>query len=110
MTEVELHIRVSKEGRLLATPERIDLLRLIHKSGSLLTASGQIGVSYNKAWKMVDAMNKASNKPVVKKLRGGKGGGGAIVTDFGKLILSEYEAMESVVKRFAEKLNTEINL
>lgn len=55
-------------------------------------------------------MNAAANKPLVEKVRGGKGGGGAIVTDFGRLILNEYETMEKVVKEFAEKLNTEINL
>jgi molybdate transport system regulatory protein len=110
MTEVELHIYVNKDGKLLVSPERICLLRWIHQTGSLLTASKQIGVSYNKAWKILEAMNTSSSKPIVEKLRGGKGGGGAVVTDFGRLILVEYNAMEKVVNEFKEKLNTEINL
>lgn len=110
MIEVELHIQVTKEGKLFVNPERINLLRIIEKTGSLLTASKEIGISYNKAWKMLEVMNNTVDKPVVEKLRGGKGGGGAVITDFGKLILKEYEAMEEEVNRFAKKLNTEINL
>ncbi len=110
MTEVELHIHVNKDGKLLVTPERIKLLRLIEETGSLLTASKQVGISYNKAWKMIDAMNKVSNNPIVSKQRGGSGGGGAVVTDFGKLILDEYAIMEKVVAEFTKKFNAEINM
>ncbi|MCW3787422.1 winged helix-turn-helix domain-containing protein [Plebeiibacterium sediminum] len=110
MTEVELHIHVNKDGKLLVTPERIHLLRLIEETGSLLTASKQVGVSYNKAWKMIDAMNSISSSPVVSKQRGGSGGGGAVVTDFGRLILDEYAVMEKVVSQFTQKFNAEINM
>ncbi len=110
MTEVELHIHVNKDGKLLVTPERIRLLRLIEETGSLLTASKQVGISYNKAWKMIDAMNKVTSSPIVSKQRGGSGGGGAIVTDFGRLILEEYTSMEKVVAEFTKKFNAEINM
>ncbi len=110
MTEVELPIHVNKDGKLLVTPERINLLRLIEETGSLLTASKQVGVSYNKAWKMIDAMNSISSSPVVSKQRGGNGGGGAVVTDFGRLILEEYAIMEKVVSKFTQKFNAEINM
>lgn len=110
MTELELHIHVKKDDKLLITPERINLLRTIVLTGSLLTASKKISVSYNKAWKMLNAINKAVNKPVVEKLRGGKGGGGATITEFGKFILNEYEAIEKEVIKFTEKINIEINM
>ena len=110
MTKVDLHIHISKEDKLLVNPERIHLMRLVSTTGSLLKASKKMGISYNKAWKMLEAVNKASSVPVLEKIRGGKGGGGAILTDYGKLILKEYEAIESVVNRFKEKLNTEINI
>jgi len=109
MTEVELHIHVKNNGKLLVTPERIALLRNIEKSGSLLTAAKELGISYNKAWKLIDATNKAVDKPVVAKLRGGTGGGGATVTEYGKTILKEYEMMEQVVASFTKKFNSEIN-
>ena len=110
MTEVKLQISVSKEGKLILNPERISLLRSIEESRSLLTASKQIGISYNKAWRILDAMNTATDKTIVEKLRGGKGGGGALLTDYGRFILKEYVAIEDTVNEFAKKLNTEINL
>jgi len=110
MTKVDLHIYINYDDRLIVNPERIELLKHIATEGSLLKASKNMGISYNKAWHMLDAVNAASAAPIHKKVRGGKGGGGAVLTDYGKLILKEYEAIEHMVKRFNQKLNTEINL
>jgi molybdate transport system regulatory protein len=110
MTKVDLHINISNDDKLLVNPERVQLMRLIASTGSLLQASDKMGISYNKAWKMLEAVNAASASPVLEKARGGKGGGGAVLTDYGKLILKEYEAIEKVVNQFKIKLNTEINL
>lgn len=57
MTKVKLHIHVAKEEKLLVNPELINLLRIIQKTGNLLTVFEQMNVSYNKAWKIPDAMN-----------------------------------------------------
>ncbi len=110
MTEVELHIHVKREGKLLLNPERAILLKAVKNSGSLLTASRQTGISYNKAWKLFENMNQTLQNPVIEKLRGGKGGGGATITAFGSLVLTEYEAMEKAVGKFSNKLNIEINM
>ncbi|MGE4587786.1 MAG: winged helix-turn-helix domain-containing protein [Mangrovibacterium sp.] len=110
MTEINLNIHVNKSGELFLTPEKARLLKLINLTGSLLKASGEMDISYNKAWKMLEAMNLISGKPLVEKIRGGKGGGGATLSDYGNFILKEYEAIESVVVAFNKKLNMEINL
>ncbi len=110
MTKVDLLINISREDKMIINPERIKLLLLVQSTGSLLRASEQMGISYNKAWNMLEAMNKASGKNLIQKVRGGKGGGGAQLTDYGLLILREYKAIEGMVKQFEEKLNTEINL
>lgn len=110
MTEIELQIHVKREGKLLLNPERAILLKAVRQTGSLLTASRKTGISYNKAWKILDHMNQALQNPVIEKLRGGKGGGGANITAFGAMVLTEYEAMEQVVGTFSQKLNTEVNM
>ncbi len=109
MTEVKLHIEICKEGDLVITEDRIKLLRLISEAGSLLTASKKIGISYNKAWTLLDSINNVVGSPVVEKSRGGNGGGGAVLTSFGKNLLREYEAIEQQVSKFSRQLNTEIN-
>lgn len=110
MTEVELHIHVRKNGKLVLTPIAAELLFQISHKECLLTAAKDLGISYYKAWKVLDAISQSVEKPVVKKLRGGKGGGGVMVTDFGELILSEYKAIEQQALKFTQKLNTEINM
>jgi molybdate transport system regulatory protein len=60
-------------------------------------------ISYNKAWKMLEAVNNVSCSPLLEKVRGGKGGGGAVLTNYGKLILKEFEAIEKVVNQFTQK-------
>ncbi len=110
MTEVELYIKIRKEGNTVVNPEGVNLLRAIAETGSLITASAKVGVSYNKAWKTVEAINRTARKPLVEKLRGGNGGGGARITDYGSFILGEYGAIEREVKLFADRLNVEINL
>lgn len=110
MTEVSLQIQINQAGKLFITPERAQLLKLVTSQGSLLKASCEMNISYNKAWKMLETMNNISGKPLVEKVRGGKGGGGATVSDYGKFILKEYEAIEKMVMKFNKKLNMEINL
>lgn len=110
MTEIELHIHIRKDGQLLLNPGSASLLRWIDQTGSLLTASKHSGMSYAKAWSMLEQINTRSNNPVVEKVRGGKSGGGAILTRFGKLILEEYTVIENAVTKFSLKLNAEINM
>lgn len=110
MTEIALQIYVKKDDTMILTPEWAKLLKLIDSTGSLLSASKILEISYNKAWKMLDAINTAINKPVVEKLRGGSGGGGATITSYGKFILNEYKQIEKMVDNFTKQLNTEINM
>jgi molybdate transport system regulatory protein len=110
MTKVDLHIHISNDNKLLVNPDRIQLIKHIASTGSLLKASEKMRISYNKAWKIMEAVNSVSASPIIEKSRGGKGGGGAVLTDYGKLILREYEAIEKVVRQFTKKLNTEINI
>ena len=54
-------------------------------------------MSYRRAWLLVDAMNRMFGQPVVLSQRGGKQGGGAVVSAFGEELLSRFRAMESTV-------------
>ena len=84
-------------------PGKADLLEWVEKAGSISAAARQMDMSYRRAWLLVDTMNQAFKSPVVVTLTGGKAGGGAAVTEFGKEVLQRYSAMElkaraSVVK------------
>lgn len=110
MIEINLQIFINRDGDNLLTPERVSLLRSLQKSGSLHLTSKELGISYNKAWKIIFAMNAATQNTVVEKSRGGSGGGGTALTSFGQLIMAEYESIEKEVKAFNNKINNEIRM
>lgn len=51
-------------------------------------------MSYNRAWLHVKAMNAGFAEPLVMSSRGGNSGGGASLTETGKLALTLYRQME----------------
>ncbi len=67
-------------------------------------------MSYQHVWNVINEMNQIASSPVVLKQRGGSGGGGATLTDYGKRILNEFNLIEVEVQKFLKRLNTEINL
>ena len=82
-------------GREIAIgPGKAELLRLIEEMGSISAAAREMGMSYRRAWTLVETMNGAFREPVVEAAIGGRGGGGARVTDFGREALNRYRAME----------------
>jgi len=70
---------------------RVRLLKAIDETGSLSKAAKSINISYKKAWKLIDSVNKSAKKPVIKSSVGGKGGGGAEITDYGKSLINAFD-------------------
>jgi molybdate transport system regulatory protein len=91
-------------GRSIAIgPGKAELLRLIDSTGSISAAAREMGMSYRRAWTLVETMNTAFRAPLVAAATGGKGGGGATVTDFGREALKRYRAMEEKAARSVTK-------
>ena len=75
-------------------PGKVALLEAVDRTGSITGAAREMGMSYRRAWKLVDAMNGDFKSPLVIKNAGGAGGGGARVTDAGFGALNRYRSME----------------
>jgi len=84
-------------------PGKADLLRAIDETGSISAAARKMEMSYRRAWLLVDTMNQAFKSPVVITLTGGKAGGGAAVTKFGKEVLQRYSEMEKIASASVAK-------
>ncbi len=80
-------------------PGKAALLEGIAAHGSISGAARAMGMSYRRAWVLVDAMNRAFRKPLVTTATGGRRGGGAVVTKTGLAALSRYRAMEAKAHR-----------
>ena len=75
-------------------PGKIELLARVQETGSLLEAAKAMDMSYMRAWLLVKTMNRCFTDPVVELTRGGKAGGGAVLTETGQRVLSLYRELE----------------
>lgn len=89
---------------------RVVLLERIREHGSISAAARSMEMSYRHAWKLVDSMNSQSNKPVVEKSTGGKGGGGAIVTKTGELAIDSFWAAWKDYQDFLQQRTGKLKL
>ncbi|HTT07817.1 MAG TPA: LysR family transcriptional regulator [Gammaproteobacteria bacterium] len=76
-------------------PGKADLLEAIAATGSISAAAKRMGMSYRRAWMLVDTMNRCFSAPLVAAATGGRRGGGAQVTPEGLDVLRRYRAMET---------------
>ena len=76
-------------------PGKVRLLEAISETGSISGAARAMRMSYRRAWMLVDAMNRSFRSDLVATLTGGKGGGGARITDLGLDVLKRYHEMEA---------------
>ena len=76
-------------------PGKARLVALIADTGSISAAAKKMGMSYRRAWQLVEALNQSFNQPVVLTAIGGRRGGGAVVTVFGKRLVAAYHGMEA---------------
>jgi molybdate transport system regulatory protein len=76
-------------------PGKIRLLEAIRDAGSITQAGIALGMSYRRAWLLVDDMNNCFREPVVAAQAGGSHGGGAALTPFGARLIDQYRAIEA---------------
>lgn len=99
MDNTSLKIRISKGSVVVMGPGKADLLEAIDACGSISSAARQMNMSYKRAWDLVDVINKSFKEPLVTTSPGGKHGGGAKLTEFGRFILTNYRSL--VVKTYS---------
>src|SRR5258708_20518507 len=95
MEAPKLTLRVDRgSGRALG-PGKIRLLEAIENTGSISQAGRALGMSYRRAWLLVDDMNNCFRDPVIAAQPGGARGGGATLTPFGQQLIQRYRAIET---------------
>jgi molybdate transport system regulatory protein len=89
-------------------PGKADLLQGIAETGSIAAAGRRMGMSYKRAWYLIETMNMYFREPVAVSSKGGAKGGGAVLTDTGKAVLTQYrhiqQKMEGAVQEDLKKL------
>lgn len=96
-------LRVMLGPEIAIGPGKVDLLEAIEATGSISAAAKRLGMSYRRAWLLVDTMNRCFREPVVASAPGGAGGGGAELTAFGRTVIARYRAMLVRVDRALDR-------
>ena len=74
---------------------KIRLLEAVRDYGSISAAGRSMGMSYRRAWLLIDELNHIFEEPVIDAKHGGSGGGGAELTVFGHRVVERYRAIEA---------------
>ncbi|HQR50267.1 MAG TPA: winged helix-turn-helix domain-containing protein [Methylophilaceae bacterium] len=93
MSSSNIKIRIPYGTLSAMGPGKADLLDAIESSGSISAAARNMGMSYKRAWDLVDTMNRCFRQPLVSTATGGSHGGGAQVTEFGHEVRHRYRAL-----------------
>jgi len=108
--QVECRIRVKRGEDIAVGPGKIELLRAIRDAGSISGGARKMGMSYRRAWLLVETMNSCFVTPLVATATGGRAGGGAQLTPAGRRVLDDYavlmDEVEAVANRYLETLKT----
>jgi molybdate transport system regulatory protein len=92
MARLTIRIDLTQEGAI--GPGKIRLLELVGETGSISAAGRAMEMSYRRAWLLIDALNHLFKTPLVATKLGGKSGGGAALTPFGRDVVRHYRALE----------------
>jgi len=84
-------------------PGKIALLEQIERGGSLSQAARELGMSYRRAWQLLDSLNGCFRERVALTARGGRRGGGATLTAFGRRLIRSYREFDAEVQARAAR-------
>ena len=92
---VQFRLRITKGDDIAIGPGKIELLEAIGATGSITAAAKALGMSYRRAWLLIDTMNRCFESPVVDTEAGGARGGGTRVTPLGADVVRRYRRIEA---------------
>jgi len=84
-------------------PGKIALLEHIGRGGSLSQAARELDMSYRRAWQLLDSLNHCFRERVAVTAKGGRRGGGATLTAFGRELIRTYREFDTQVQAHAAR-------
>ena len=99
---VAMSLPASLSQHIIRRPQRIALLGHIAEQGSITRAAKSAGLSYKAAWDAIDELNNLAQKPLVVRAVGGRGGGGATLSEEGQRVLRLYQRLQALQTQVLE--------
>ncbi|NOY47065.1 DNA-binding domain of ModE / Molybdate-binding domain of ModE [hydrothermal vent metagenome] len=101
--KIKSRIWIEADGNILLGEGRVRLLKAIEETGSLSKAAKSLNMSYKKAWSIIDKVNYRAERSVITTQIGGKGGGGAQLTPYGKSLVIAFETINEKCWKFLDE-------
>lgn len=110
----QFRLRIKYGEEIAIGPGKIAILEAIAETGSISGAGRKLGMSYRRAWLLVDQMNQYFKDPVVHAASGGSQGGGTALTPTGTEVIKLYRTIEQqsqthsalLLEALADKIRT----
>ncbi|OZI60435.1 winged helix-turn-helix domain-containing protein [Bordetella genomosp. 11] len=93
--DARFRLRIRKGDLVAIGPGKVALLEAIAEQGSISAAARSLGMSYRRAWLLVDELNRALAEPATESGPGGASGGGSTLTPVGERIVALYRGIET---------------
>ncbi len=90
-------------GELVFGSGKAGILKFVQETGSINKAAKKMNMSYRHAWAYLHSAEERIGKQLLIKIKGGKNGGGAVLTDYAKDLLTRFENLEREVNGFTDK-------
>lgn len=103
--QAEILLTLKLQQRLFADPRRIALLKQVEITGSISQGARNAGISYKSAWDAINEMNQLSEHAIVERSTGGKGGGGAVLTRYGRRLIELYDLLGQIQQKAFDVLS-----
>lgn len=98
---LKLRLRLTVGELIAVGPGKIDLLEALDATGSITAAAKSLGMSYRRAWLLIDELNRSLRTPAVATAAGGAQGGGSVLTDDGRRLVQLYRQIEATALKAA---------
>lgn len=102
-------LSIYRDGEVFLGETQIKLLKQVIKDGSIHAASKNLKMSYQHAWHIIDKVNQLSPLPVVIRKKGGRDGGGCIISNYGLKVIRTYDAKVLALKEFLADNNADFD-
>ena len=98
-----LSVRIDLDGGERIGPGKVALLKAVGETGSISAAGRALGMSYRRAWRLIEDLNRCFKQPLVTAQTGGKSGGGAELTELGQAVIDHYTAIAAKSEKAATR-------
>jgi molybdate transport system regulatory protein len=94
---------LTKKGKSFLGSGRIELLERIDRTGSIHAAAKEMKMSYKAAWERINSMNEMSDQPIITRTKGGRGGGGTVLTPYAHELIATFKRFNELHRQFIDR-------